>query len=338
MNPRIMVTLGPNSLRDDVICKIAEESMVYLFRINLSHTRLESLGDVISKIRRCTDIPICIDSEGAQVRNQFMNKGGATFHKGETVKIYFEPNSGDSHNISFYPEHVASELIVGDRISIDFNSVCIEVTERNPDHCLAKVITGGYVGSNKAVNIERQIYLPPLTDKDQKALRIGMAMNIRHYALSFANSHLDVEQMRNIVGSESTIISKIESRNGARNIDRILEASDEILIDRGDLSREVSLEKIPFLQRRIVSIARSKMKPVYVATNLLESMVRTQTPTRAEINDVVSTLLMGADGLVLAAETAIGNYPAESVIMIKKLIDQFKKWTPNTSIQEILDS
>jgi pyruvate kinase len=332
-----MVTLGPNSLRDDVISKIAEEPLVYLFRINLSHTPLQSLESVINAVRKCTNIPICLDSEGAQIRNQTMKNGGSTFCENDTIKIYFERVAGDSHSISFYPEHVARELVIGDRILIDFNSVYIEVIEKYLDHCLAKVLVGGFVGSNKAVNVERRIYLPPLTDKDKQALQIGVELDIRHFALSHANSDEDVELMRNIVGRKSTIISKIENCNGVRNLDKIIEASDMILLDRGDLSREVRLEKIPFLQRRIVSLARSKMVPVYVATNLLESMVVSRSPSRAEINDVVSTLLMGANGLVLAAETAIGNYPVEAVIMIRKLINQFKRWTPNTSIEEILE-
>jgi len=142
--------------------------------------------------------------------------------------------------------------------------------------------------------------------------------------------------MRRIVGDKASIISKIESRNGLINLASILDETDEILIDRGDLSRQVDLVKIPFFQRRIISTARSKKKPVFVATNLLESMISNRMPTRAEINDVVSTLLMGANGLVLAAETAIGKYPVESVKNIRKLIEQFKTWTPNTSIEELL--
>ena len=115
-------------------------------------------------------------------------------------------------------------------------------------------------------------------------------------------------------------------------------ASDEILIDRGDLSRQVPLEKIPFLQRRIIASAKAKKIPVNVATNLMETMINSPQPTRAEINDVVSTLLMGADNLVLAAETAIGKYPTEVVGMISKLIEQLEKWTPNSSISDVLNS
>jgi pyruvate kinase len=163
-------------------------------------------------------------------------------------------------------------------------------------------------------------------------------MGIKHFALSFAGSSDEVKEMKSITGHDSFVISKVESRRGLLNLDSIINETDAILIDRGDLSREVRLEKIPFLQRRIVATSRALNTQVYVATNLLESMMSSAEPTRAEINDVVSTLLMGANGLVLAAETAIGNYPVQAVQMIRKLINQLERWTPNSSIKDILTS
>jgi pyruvate kinase len=335
--PRILVTLGPASFKSEIIKEIAEES-IYLFRINLSHTPLGELKEKIIYIQQQTDVPICLDSEGAQIRNQYIAGGHAVLKEGDLIKIHYKEVLGDSNNISFYPEHIAEQLEIGDAISIDFNSVLIRVIEKNKDYCIASIESGGLIGSNKAVNVNRHIDLPSITDKDKKAINIAIDLGIRHYALSFANSKEVVRMLRGIVPEDSSIISKIESANGLRNLDGIINESDEIIIDRGDLSREISLSKIPFLQRRIVSAARSKSTPVYVATNLLESMVKSKLPTRAEINDVVSTLLMGADGLVLASETAIGKYPLGSVKMIKSLIDQFLKWTPDTSIEELLQS
>jgi pyruvate kinase len=154
--------------------------------------------------------------------------------------------------------------------------------------------------------------------------------------MSFANRADDVRLMRRLCGPGAEIIFKIESPAGVRNLDGILEVADEILIDRGDLSRRVPIEQIPFLQRRIIAMARSRGWAVYVATNLSESMVTTQSPNRAEVNDVVSTLEMGASGLVLAAETAIGNYPVEAVAMVRALISGFENWHPGTSISELL--
>jgi pyruvate kinase len=338
MKPKILITLGPSSLNERVISQISDES-IYLFRINLSHTSIDQVEKKISEIRKYTKVPICLDSEGAQIRNQHMKDGVVKFKKGAEVKIHFEEVLGDSENLSF--SHPQSEDLfqLNDIINIDFNSAQIKITNVNNDHCMANVVIGGNVGSNKAANIiNRTIHLNPVTEKDIKAIQIGKEMGICNFALSFANRAEDVELFRKLVGPNTSIISKIESINALHNLLGIIQASDEILIDRGDLSREVNLEKIPFLQRRIISITRNNLKPVYVATNLLESMIHEKEPTRAEINDVVSTLLMGANGLVLAAETAIGIDPINSVKMIKKLITQYLRWTPNSSIDEILMS
>jgi len=139
-----------------------------------------------------------------------------------------------------------------------------------------------------------------------------------------------------LIGYDVNLISKIESINGVLNLGEILPTVDQILIDRGDLSREIDIEKIPFIQRMIISYAKSKETPVFVATNLLESMIKANSPTRAEANDVASTLLMGASGLVLAAETAIGEYPVDAVNMINLIIKQYNRWTPESSLKDFI--
>jgi pyruvate kinase len=163
-----------------------------------------------------------------------------------------------------------------------------------------------------------------------------LGLGIKNYSLSFTNSAEDVYQLRQIIGYKVNLISKIESIRGVINLGEILPKVDQILIDRGDLSREIDIEKIPFIQRLIVSNANHTQTPVFVATNLLESMIKSKTPTRAEANDVASTLLMGASGLVLAAETAIGKYPVEAVDMINLIIQQYNKWTPEASFKDFI--
>ncbi len=335
MTHKILVTLGPASMSESVVRQCADHG-VYVFRINLSHTPIEDVAPAIEKIRSWTDVPICLDSEGAQLRNQNMVSEEVAFSEDAEVKIHFEPIVGDSNNISFAPTGIARQFVTGDDIGIDFNHVCLRVTETNDDYCVAAVTHGGNVGSNKAADVGRDLDLEPLTEKDRAAIRIGLDYDIKHFALSFANRAEDVEQMRRACGPEATIICKIESPLGIANLEEILEQADEILIDRGDLSRKVPIEKVPFLQRRIISTARSRKTPVFVATNLLESMVTRKSPTRAEVNDVVSTLLMGANGLVLAAETAIGGFPVDAVAMVRRLIEESEMWTPNTSIDEIM--
>lgn len=337
MNYKILVTLGPSSLSEQII-NLIEKQDIYLFRINLSHTPLDHVEERINEIKKYTDIPICLDSEGAQIRNRIMGEGAVFLREDSMIKVHFDDVLGDSFNISFSPDYIATQLQIGDEISVDFDAATIRITEKHKDYCLAKVIVAGNVGSNKAADLlNRKLELDPITEKDKKAIAIGEKYGIKNFALSFAGNKDNVKQFRELAGKDSMIISKIESRSGLRNLDGILEESNEILIDRGDLSRQVPLEKIPFFQRKIISFARNKMTPVYVATNLLESMIISAQPTRAEVNDVISTLMDGANGLVLAAETAVGKFPVKSVEMIRRLMDQLERWTPNTSIQELMD-
>jgi len=335
MDIQILATLGPASLRSDTVQKMAENG-VSLFRINLSHTLLEDVGPVVKKIQSWTDVPVCLDSEGAQIRNQDMISESVYFKEGDTVMIHHHYVVGDSNNISFAPETVSRQMKVGDKIRVDFNSVCFRITEDNGSNLFAVVEKGGYVGSNKASDISSDVYLDPITPKDKEAFKIGLDLGVKHFSLSFTNIAQDVIDLRKIIGNDVTIISKIESIKGVLNLDEILPIVDQILIDRGDLSREVDIAKIPFLQRRIISSSKSFDTPVYVATNLLESMIKSNSPTRAEVNDIASTLLMGATGLVLAAETAIGEYPVECVKMVRSLIKQYDKWTPDTSSKDII--
>lgn len=332
---KILVTLGPSSMSREVV-RAAAGHGVYVFRINLSHTAIEDVGPAIDRVQSWTDVPICLDSEGAQLRNQKMINEEVAFSEGERVKVHYHPVVGDSRNISFTPAGIARQFRPGDVISIDFNHVKLRIDDTNSDHCQATVICGGWCGSNKAADMPRDLDFDPLTQKDRQAIEIGLEKGVSNFALSFTNKRQDVEQMRRLTGPEANIICKIESPSGIENLESILEEADEILIDRGDLSRKVPIEKVPFLQRRIISMARSRRTPVFVATNLLESMVTHMSPNRAEVNDVVSTLEMGANGLVLAAETAIGSYPVEAVGMIRRLIDESESWTPNTSIAEII--
>lgn len=336
-NIKILATLGPSSLKQDIIGAMAGAG-VTLFRVNMSHTAAEELEDLIPFIQSCTDVAICLDSEGAQIRTQRLADGGVTLAAGAKVQLHFDTVEGDQDNLSFHPGGIARQFDIGDLIDIDFHGAQLRVTEKTEASCAAVVETAGKIGENKAVNVNRPIPLAAMTDKDKRAIEIGRRLGIRDFALSFANAPEDVDVFRSRIGGDATLITKIESIRGIRNLIEITDRADAVLIDRGDLSREVPIEQIPFLQRRIVSSVRSRHKPVYVATNLLESMVEWHQPTRAEVNDVVSTLEMGATGLVLAAETAIGGHPVAAVETIRRLIEHFERWTPNTSFEELLSS
>lgn len=335
MKREILVTLGPTSMNEKTVQSCAELG-IHVFRINLSHTPIEQVEESIKRIQSWTDRPVCIDSEGAQLRNGLMVSEQVWFEEGEEIRIELDPIIGDSQKLSFNPIGVSKQFEVNDEIRVDFNHVCFRIIKKYSDYFSAKVVHEGFIGSNKAADVNREIKFDPLTEKDRKAIEIGKMNNVRNFAMSFTSLPEDVELMRALCGKDANIICKIESPLGVRNLIKIIEQADEILIDRGDLSRRVPIERIPFLQRRIISTARSMGTPVFVATNLLESMVTVKSPTRAEVNDVVSTLEMGASGLVLAGETAIGKYPIAAVQMVRSLIREFERWTPNTSITDLL--
>lgn len=319
----ILCTLGPASMSAAVISRL-EELGATLLRINLSHTKVAQVALLIEQIRSITPLPICLDSEGAQIRTGDIVSGAVQFRENSIVQAHLRTVPGDSLNINFYPVGIIKEFRVGDFISIDFNSVLVQVIEIQAERVTMRVLAGGTVGSNKAVTLERPITMPALTEKDIAAMKIGRDMGIKHFALSFANRGSDVEELRKIVGPDAFIISKIECRNGLANLNDIADRCEALLIDRGDLSREVPLERIPEVQKSIIEMGKNAGKKVYVATNLLESMIKEPTPTRAEINDVYNTLCDGADGLVLAAETAIGAYPVRAASMIVKIIHCFE--------------
>ena len=322
MDKEIICTLGPASMNDRTISRL-EEAGVNLFRINLSHTQLKDLNRVICFIQNRTQVPICLDTEGAQIRTGILDRDNVFLPENSIIRIPETPIKGNEKSFNFCPYDIAKELKVGDLVSIDFNSMLGQIIDKESDCIFMRVLTEGAIGSNKAVTIERDIRMAPLTKKDYKALEIGRKLGIRHVALSFANRASDVDEIRTVAGKDNFVISKIECINGIVNLEEIAGRSNALLIDRGDLARQVPIELVPSLQKNIIHRAKKVKAKIYVATNLLESMTKLSIPTRAEVNDIFNTLADGADGLVLAAETAIGSYPVNCAVTVSRIIKQF---------------
>jgi len=322
---KILATLGPSSMTEATV-KALDIAGVDVFRVNLSHTKLEDFLPVVKNIQSWTKKPISIDSEGAQLRTGTMALGSAILKSNTVVAITTAEVSGDELHVPLYPITPAKVLQVGDVLSLDFNAATIQITQVNGDDVRARVLFGGKVGSNKGVAADRIIDLPAFSEKTLKALELAREIKLDHFAFSFASKKEDVIWLRNFFPYPVFITSKIECRAGLANLEELCKESDAILIDRGDLSREVPLPKIALIQRHILDIAKKTGTPVYVATNLLESMLEHLQPTRAEINDITSTVLSGAQGLVLAAETAVGRHPAESVRMVVAVAKEVKNY------------
>jgi pyruvate kinase len=332
MKIKILCTLGPSSFRPEVIRGL-EQRGVDLFRINLSHTDVGEVERLTQLVRANASTPICLDTEGAQVRCGRMAEG-IELRNGTRVELTADVVEGSAERFSLWPAAAFEALETGSRVSVDFDGALLRVVEAGEDRALAEVVNGGRVGSNRAVDFDPPPTLPPLTVKDRAAIEIGARLGIDHYALSFASSSENVDLIRGLTPPGSFIISKIESRMGVRNIEDIAERSDAVLVDRGDLSREIPLEYVPYYQKIIVRKANQASRPVYVATNLLESMVTNKRPTVAEANDIANTLFDGVHGLVLAAETAIGVDPLRSVDVVRRQIRAFQRASVATLLDE----
>ena len=318
---KLFITLGPSTLNKKFLNSI-NSKYVKLLRINLSHTKIKDLKKIVLFIRKYSNIDICFDTEGAQVRTSKVINDKKQLTRNQIVHIN-KSNISNSH-ITLTPNNIYKKLKLGDTLDIDFNSAKIKILDENSSRYKCKVIESGSIGSNKSISVSRSINIPAFTEKDIKAFELANDLNIKNIALSFTSSEKDVKKLRKYFENDITITSKIESKKGLLNLNKILNEANNILIDRGDLSKEIPLPLIPKKQKEIISAANQRNVPVFVATNLLESMVTKKEPTRAEVNDIYNTLVDGADGLVLAAETAIGNYPTECIDMIIKVSKTLK--------------
>ena len=313
----ILCTLGPSSLNKKFL--IFSKNNISLLRLNMSHVSLAGLEKLIKFIRKYTSTPICVDTEGAQIRTKVKK---SKFFKVNSVFIINKKIG----NINLYPEEVFDKLKFKDVLDIGFNDLKAKIIEKKENYIKLKTISSGLIEKNKGVHVvNRIVNLNYLTKKDLKAIQISRRLNIKNFALSFTNTEKDIKQFNKIL-PRSNKIFKIETIKAVKSLDKLMKLGNNFLIDRGDLSKEVSIEQIPVIQRKIINISKKyKNKKIFIATNFLESMIENKYPTRGEANDIYSSLEMGANGLVLAAETAIGKFPEKTIIFLKKMIKTFSK-------------
>ena len=318
---QIITTLGPSSL-NAAFLKFSNNN-IDLLRLNMSHIEPEELEEKIKFIRKFTKTNICVDTEGAQIRTKVFKT--RDLKKYQNLKI---SRAKDKKFLSLYPYEIFEKLKTKDILNIGFNNLLIEIKSKKNNLINAKVIRAGKLENNKGVHIEnRKIGINFITEKDKNAILIAKKNNIKHFALSFTNSSKDVEKFKAILGDSCQKIFKIETKRAVKNFNKIIKNADNFLIDRGDLSKDITVVQIPKIQRKLMEIKKNfQKKKIFIATNLLESMIENNYPTRGEANDIYSSLEMGANGLVLAAETAIGKHPISCVKFIKKMILSFKKY------------
>ncbi len=322
---KVIVTLGPSTLSEDSLRKIKDKGVDFV-RVNMSHSNLDYLNQAIQLAKK-VNIPFVIDTEGSQVRTGELSTNTIELEDNEEIKIHSTKITGDDKNINLTPLSIIGQLEVGDLIHVDFDTVILRISDTSTlsqGYITTKAITGGVLGRNKAVIIDsvsnKKLSLPTLSEKDHQSIHIGLENGIGYIAASFMRSGSAVDEVRRVTQNTMKIISKIECIDALENLNDIIRKSDYLLIDRGDLSKEIPIEKIPLTQKIIINKAKKYGVGVFIATNLLETMITQKKPTRAEVHDVINTIVDGAEGLALAAETAIGKYPMACINMLNKLI------------------
>jgi pyruvate kinase len=316
---KVICTLGPSSFNEETVHKLRDRGADF-FRINLSHTPLEEIEEKIQTLKKF-NVPIMIDTEGSQIRTG--NTEIIRFEEGEVVRIHFKKVDCNQSNLFLTPLSITEKLELGDLIHLDFDSTLIKISNLNLDENYLEgiVLIGGTVGGRKGVHIESDFEIEPFSEKDKKAIELSKKYGINNFSLSFIRKKEDILEFKQLY-PQAKFLSKVETRDAVKNIDSILELSDGILIDRGDLSREIPLEKIPFIQKIIIEKSNKKGKDIFIATNTLENMSNSLKPSKSEINDLVSCLVDGVDGFVLTKETAVGKFPVETLNMLANIVKE----------------
>ncbi|MBE6485226.1 MAG: pyruvate kinase [Methanosphaera stadtmanae] len=326
---KIICSVGPASDSVEVMNEMVKKGMDCA-RINLSHATKEGILktiDVIREVRKASNVPVSImyDTKGPEFRTLKFKHGGVTLQKDDTIKMSKSCIIGNENEFGINHNEAIDFIKKGDKILIDNALLELEVIEKEDDFLVLKALGEGKIQNNKTINVPGvDLKLDFISEVDKKDITFAAKHACDYLALSFVNTKEDVIEARKIIqeaGGDALIISKIESRMAIENIDEIIDESDGVMVARGDLGVEVSLEKLPMLQKNIIKKCREKGKFAIVATEMLASMYENPRPTRAEVSDVANAILDGTDCVMLSGETTVGKYPIESVVIMSRICE-----------------
>lgn len=320
---KIVATLGPGSSSSEVILEMIRAG-VDVFRLNFSHGSHEEQKQRVDLIRECSEstgriVGILADLQGPKIRTHKFKDGVVQLIRGETfiLDAALGKNEGTQERVGLAYKNLPKDVKKGDILLLDDGRVELEVSEVVGDEVRCTVIYSCVLSNNKGINLKGGgLSAPALTDKDKEDLVAAVAMDVDYVALSFARTAADVNQCRELVvaeGSDAGIVTKVERAEAIENIDEIVEASDVIMVARGDLGVEMGDAELPALQKSLIKKARAMNRVVITATQMMESMIDSPIPTRAEVFDVANSVLDGTDAVMLSGETAVGRYPAKTV-------------------------
>lgn len=347
---KIVATLGPACETKEIL-----RDMIYggvnVFRINFSHADHSSVKEKISLIRELNQelgfhVAILADLQGPKLRVGKMEKG-VVLKKGATFTFTTQKSSGNEHRAYMTYQKFPSDVKVGEHILVDDGKLLFEVTQTNKkDTVITKVIRGGKLKSKKGVNLPNtKISLPALTKKDKIDVQFAVEQKVDWIALSFVRTADDVTLLRNFIDNLSAykipIVAKIEKPEALVNIAEIIQAADALMVARGDLGVEVPMERVPLIQKKLVHDAKRAHKPVIIATQMMETMITNQIPTRAEVNDVANSIMDGTDAVMLSGETSVGAYPVEVIQQMRSIIESVENSplirVPKANIRSVTD-
>lgn len=332
---KIVCTMGPNTDNREIMKELALNGMD-VARFNFSHGdhaehrhRLE----ILESVREELGIPIAslLDTKGPEIRTGKLKDGKkVTLKEGDLYTLTTEEIVGDETRGYINYAGLAEDVKPGDRILIDDGLIELHVREVNGTDIVCRIENGGELGEKKGVNVPGvRVKLPALTDKDKEDIRFGVDAGFDFVAVSFVRNADAIREIREILdekGSAMQIIAKIENEEGIENIDSIIEASDGIMVARGDMGVEIPAEKVPHIQKMIIRKCNLACKVVITATQMLDSMIRNPRPTRAEVSDVANAVYEGTDAVMLSGETAMGSYPIEAVRMMSQIAEESEKY------------
>lgn len=321
---KIVATLGPASSTREMV-KALYETGVDVFRLNFSHGTHDDHKkriDIIRGVEKEAGRPIGVfaDLQGPKLRLGTFKDGGIDIYKGMRLTLDSNPAPGNEQRVHLPHPEIIDALRVGADVLLDDGKVHLHVTKKGADYVETEVVAGKRLMDRKGVNLPNVLLkVSVLTEKDRRDLEAALAMGVDWIALSFVQRPDDVAEARKLIGDRAKIIVKLEKPSAIEHLDAIIDLADAVMLARGDLGVEIPSERVPAVQKRVVRVAREKGKPIIIATQMLESMISSPRPTRAEASDVATAIYDGTDAVMLSAETASGEYPLEAVAIMDKI-------------------
>lgn len=326
-NAKIVATLGPASSSPELIRALFNAG-VDVFRLNFSHgehedheLRCRAIRSVEQEVGR--PIGILMDLQGPKIRIGTLASAPVKLETGRTIRFRLSPEPGDGYEIPLPHPEVFRNVLPGHILMIDDGKLRLEVSRCETERFEARVVVGGPLSDRKGVNLPNtELSISPLTDKDRSDLEFGLSLGVDWIALSFVQRPADILEAQSLIKGRAGIMAKIEKPAALDHIEDIVALVDALMVARGDLGVEIPPEEVPGKQKELVRLCRMAGKPVVIATQMLESMIKSPSPTRAEASDVATAIYDSADAVMLSAESASGAYPVEAVTMMDRIISR----------------